>query len=206
MPVPRQRGGHVRGGDRSCPSRRPRRRRRRETRTSPGRTTTCRLPTAKTTSGGPRGAGEGANASCPRPPRTTTGLARSRAKRMVEEQRVKREREAIERQKEIEAAERRGRCTRDGGKAGDSPLPSAGGGGAGPGGAAGKIVRAKEPTGGSGGSAGCREGRPGGGGGGGEGGAPVRRVQLRAPVFHRPTTGSPFSVFPPLGAGCGGRR
>uniref|UniRef100_A0A7S0I7J3 Uncharacterized protein n=1 Tax=Micromonas pusilla TaxID=38833 RepID=A0A7S0I7J3_MICPS len=103
------------------------------------------------------------------------------AKRMVEEQRVKREREeAIERQKEIEAAEAKGKVYEERRKAGDSPLPSAGGGGAGgPGGAARrerKIVRAKRPTGGGGGSTPTPGGVGVGGGGGGGGGRGRGRV------------------------------
>ena len=72
------------------------------------------------------------------------------AKRMVEAQRIKREREeAVERQKEIEAAEAKGKVYEERRKAGDSPAPVSGTGGQG-GRRERKIVRAKRPTGGGG--------------------------------------------------------
>ena len=128
------------------------------------------------------------------------------AKRMVEEQRVKREREeAIERQKEIEAAEAKGKVYEERRKAGDSPLPSAGGGGGG--GAARrerKIVRARRPTGGgggitptpAGGGDGGNGGNGGGGGGGGGGASPFAGFSFAPPSSAAPSSaGSPFSGF-----------
>ena len=152
---------------------------------------------------------EGANPFAMPAPAADDDWAReiAEAKRMVEEQRVKREREeAIERQKEIEAAEAKGKVYEERRKAGDSPLPSAGGGGAG-GGAARrerKIVRAKRPTGGGGGSAPTPGGvGGGGGGGGGEGGggaSPFAGFSFAPPSSTAPTTGSPFSGFSLLSA------
>ena len=117
------------------------------------------------------------------------------AKRMVEEQRVKREREeAIERQKEIEAAEAKGKVYEERRKAGDSPLPSAGGGGGAAARRERKIVRARRPTGGGGGITPTPAGGGDGGGGGG-GASPFAGFSFAPPSSAAPTAGSPFSGF-----------
>ena len=123
------------------------------------------------------------------------------AKRMVEAQRIKREREeAVERQKEIEAAEAKGKVYEERRKAGDSPAPVSGTGGQG-GRRERKIVRAKRPTGG-GGQSGVTP--TSGGDGGGGGASPFAAFSFAPPPASTPArtedtpvqaaTASPFNV------------
>ena len=118
------------------------------------------------------------------------------AKRMVEAQRIKREREeAVERQKEIEAAEAKGKVYEERRKAGDSPAPVSGMGGQR---RERKIVRAKRPTGGGGPSATPTSGGDGGGGGGA---SPFAAFSFAPPpastpvrTEDTPVAASPFNV------------
>jgi len=120
------------------------------------------------------------------------------AKRMVEAQRIKREREeAVERQKEIEAAEAKGKVYEERRKAGDSPAPVSGTGGQG-GRRERKIVRAKRPTGG-GGPSGMTP--TSGGDGGGGGASPFAAFSFAPPpastpvrTEDTPVAASPFNV------------
>ena len=122
------------------------------------------------------------------------------AKRMVEAQRIKREREeAVERQKEIEAAEAKGKVYEERRKAGDSPAPVSGTGGQG-GRRERKIVRAKRPTGG-GGPSGMTPTSGGDGGGGGGGASPFAAFSFAPPpastpvrTEDTPVAASPFNV------------
>ena len=110
------------------------------------------------------------------------------AKRMVEAQRIKREREeAVERQKEIEAAEAKGKVYEERRKAGDSPAPTSGMGGQGR--RERKIVRAKRPTGG-GAPSGMTPTSGGDGGGGGGGASPFAAFSFAPPPAEdTPRTG-----------------
>ena len=113
------------------------------------------------------------------------------AKRMVEAQRIKREREeAIERQKEIEAAEAKGKVYEERRKAGDSPAPVSGTGGQG-GRRERKIVRAKRPTGGGGMTP------TSGGDGGGGGASPFAAFSFAPP----PAEDTPVQAASPFNGG-----
>ncbi len=115
------------------------------------------------------------------------------AKRMVEAQRIKREREeAVERQKEIEAAEAKGKVYEERRKAGDSPAPVSGTGGQGR--RERKIVRAKRPTGGAGPS-GATPTSGGDGGGGGGGASPFAAFSFAPP----PAEDTPVQAASPFG-------
>jgi hypothetical protein len=116
------------------------------------------------------------------------------AKRMVEAQRIKREREeAVERQKEIEAAEAKGKVYEERRKAGDSPAPVSGTGGQG-GRRERKIVRAKRPTGG-GGPSGMTP--TSGGDGGGGGASPFAAFSFAPP----PAEDTPVQAASPFNGG-----
>lgn len=113
------------------------------------------------------------------------------AKRMVEAQRIKREREeAVERQKEIEAAEAKGKVYEERRKAGDSPAPVSGTGGQG-GRRERKIVRAKRPTGGGGMTP------TSGGDGGGGGASPFAAFSFAPP----PAEDTPVQAASPFNGG-----
>ena len=113
------------------------------------------------------------------------------AKRMVEAQRIKREREeAVERQKEIEAAEAKGKVYEERRKAGDSPAPVSGTGGQG-GRRERKIVRAKRPTGGGGMTP------TSGGDGGGGGASPFAAFSFAPP----PAEDTPVHAASPFNGG-----
>ena len=114
------------------------------------------------------------------------------AKRMVEAQRIKREREeAVERQKEIEAAEAKGKVYEERRKAGDSPAPVSGTGGQG-GRRERKIVRAKRPTGG-----GAPSGMtPTSGGDGGGGASPFAAFSFAPPPASSPQAPAPPKSSP----------
>ena len=113
------------------------------------------------------------------------------AKRMVEAQRIKREREeAVERQKEIEAAEAKGKVYEERRKAGDSPAPVSGTGGQG-GRRERKIVRAKRPTGGGGMTP------TSGGDGGGGGASPFAAFRFAPP----PAEDTPVQAASPFNGG-----
>jgi hypothetical protein len=110
---------------------------------------------------------------------------------MVEAQRIKREREeAVERQKEIEAAEAKGKVYEERRKAGDSPAPVSGTGGQG-GRRERKIVRAKRPTGGGGMTP------TSGGDGGGGGASPFAAFSFAPP----PAEDTPVQAASPFNGG-----
>ena len=117
------------------------------------------------------------------------------AKRMVEAQRIKREREeAVERQKEIEAAEAKGKVYEERRKAGDSPAPVSGMGGQR---RERKIVRAKRPTGGGGMTP------TSGGDGGGGGASPFAAFSFAPPPASTPvrTEDTPVQAASPFNGG-----